>query len=360
MRRARTGRRLRVTALGAGAVMVALLAPAGTAGADNNAAPAPGRNLSQQTAANLLAAMGGESYAYAKYDAYRQVATGPLAALWGRTADMELRQHFAHFAGAYGLAGTNKANLTAAVAGEAYETTDMYPTFAREAAAAGDQTASRLFTEIAADEAHHRALFAQALTAVNGGGGTVPAPPGAELVKVVVKITTLKPHTLQNLLTAMHGEALANAKYLTYSQAARAHGSLRVAELFAGTAKVELREHFATEANLAGLAGGSRANLLVAIGGETNEAKVVYPDAAQQAYLAGERVIGNLFRQTAHDESRHAATFASALRQLTLPDGTAVQVSQSGYRHGSGWVHWTCPLCNPPRDGTGNHWGWAL
>ena len=360
MRRARTGRRLRFTALGAGAVMVALLAPGGSAAAQGTVAPAPGSNLSQQTMGNLLAALNGESYAYAKYDAYRHVATSPLAALWGRTADMELRQHFAHFAGAYRLAGTDKANLTAAVAGEAYETTDMYPTFAREAAAAGDQAASRLFGELAADEAHHRALFAQALTATNGGGGTVPAPPSVEPVKVVVNVATVKPHTLQNLLTAMHGEAFAHAKYLTYAQAARTHGALKLSQLFAGTAKVELREHFATEANLAGLAGGARANLLVAIGGETDEAKVVYPDAAQQAYLANETVVGNLFRQTAHDEARHAASFASALRHLTLPDGTAVQLSQSPYRHRSGPMDGTGPLARPALDGTGNRWGWGL
>ena len=41
-----------------------------------------------------------------------------------------------------------------------------------------------------------------------------------------------------------------------------------VAELFSGTAQVELQEHFAAEAVLAGLVAGNAANLRDAIAGE--------------------------------------------------------------------------------------------
>jgi rubrerythrin len=265
-----------------------LLAPAGAAGAQGAPVPPSGANLNQQTLANLLAAMQGEAYAYAKYDAYRQVAGGSLAALWSRTANTELRDHFAGFAAAYKLAGTNAANLQAAVAGENYETTLMYPAFAARAAAAGDKQAAQLFNEIAADEADHRDGFAQALAAVTTGG-SIPAPPTVQRVRIVVSTSNVSAQTKNDLLAAMHGEAFAHAKYLAYAQAARARGQVRLAQLFTGTSNVELREHFAAEANLAGLAGNSRANLLDAVSGETSEATVLYPDAAQQAYTSGER-----------------------------------------------------------------------
>lgn len=314
----------RATAIGAGAVAVALLAPAGAAGAQSAPVPPAGANLNQATLSNLLAAMQGESYAYAKYDAYRQVASRPLAGLWSRTANTELRDHFARFAAAYKLAGTNAANLQAAIAGENYETTLMYPTFAGRAAAAGDKQAAQLFNEIAADEADHRDFFGQALAAITTGG-SVPSAPTVQPVKIVVSTSNVSAQTKNDLLTAMHGEAFAHAKYLAYAQAARARGSARLAQLFTGTSNVELREHFAAEANLAGLAGSSRANLLDAVSGETAEATVIYPDAAQQAYQAGDRAVGNLFMETAHDEARHATGFINALWSLVPIRGPMVK-----------------------------------
>ena len=319
MHKPRTNRS-RATMIGAGAVAVALLAPAGAAGAQTAPVPPSGANLNQQTLANLLAAMQGESYAYAKYDAYRQVARSPLAALWSRTANTELRDHFAGFAAAYKLAGTNAANLQAAMAGENYETTTMYPTFAARAAAAGDKQAAQLFNEIAADEADHRDLFGQALAAVTTGG-SIPSAPTVQPVKIVVSTSNVSAQTKNDLLTAMHGEAFAHAKYLAYAQAARASGSPGLAQLFTGTSKIELREHFASEANLAGLAGSNRANLLDAVNGETAEATAIYPAAAQQAYLAGEPAVGNLFMQTAHDEAHHATSFINALWSLVPTPG---------------------------------------
>ena len=312
----RVMKKSRAFIVGTTALLATLIAPAGVGGAQGlPAAPAPptGAQLHAQTLSNLLAALKGEAYAYAKYNAYGQVSGGALALLFNSTAKEELSDHFTAFALTYGLAGTNATNLSSAASGENYETTTMYPTFAARAKAAGDTKAAQLFSEIARDEASHRDLFRQALTAITGGG-TAPAGPIVQAVPITRGTSQVKTQTRQDLLTAMHGEAFAHALYLTYAQAAQARGSVSLAKLFQHTATVELREHFAAEANLAGLVGTDRANLVSAVAGETNESKVIYPTAARQAYAAGERpYVGNLFMRTANQEARHATHFTAAI-----------------------------------------------
>ncbi len=57
-----------------------------------------------------------------------------------------------------------------------------------------------------------------------------------------------------------------------------------MAQLFTNTANIELNEHFAMLATLAGLvATDTNANLHDAINGEQHEADVMYPDYARQA-----------------------------------------------------------------------------
>ena len=306
----------RALMVGTTALFATLIAPAGVGGAQGPpAAPTPPARvqLHAQTLSNLLAALKGEAYAYAKYNAYGQVSSGTLALLFNSTANKELSDHFAAFADAYGLAGSNAANLSVVFAGEDYETTTMYPTFAARAKAAGDTKAAQLFSEIARDEASHRDLFRQALTAITGSG-SAPAGPIVHVAPLTRETAQVKTQTRQDLLTAVHGEAFAHALYLTYAQAAQAQGLANLAKLFQRTATVELREHFAAEANLAGLVGTDRSNLISAVAGETNEANVLYPNAARQAYAVGERpYVGNLFMRTANQETRHVTHFTAAL-----------------------------------------------
>lgn len=125
-------------------------------------------SVSSQTLANLNTAMHGESFAYAKYMLYSEHASSAgheaIATLFQRTAQVELQEHFTDEANAAGLAGDNAANLADAIAGENYEATTMYPNFASEAKAVGDQQAAARFSEIATDEAHHRDMFQSALS----------------------------------------------------------------------------------------------------------------------------------------------------------------------------------------------------
>jgi rubrerythrin len=82
---------------------------------------------------------------------------------------------------------------------------------------------------------------------------------------------TLDQKTLDNLSTAMHGEAFAYVKYLLYAEHARKSGNKELAELFEKTAHTERFEHFSEEAQLAGLVGSDADNLKDAIKGESYE-----------------------------------------------------------------------------------------
>lgn len=202
--------------------------------------------------------------------------------------------------------------------GEQYEATSMYPTYAEEARQDGDKAAARLFTEIAADEAEHSRLLASALKAESTGEGTVPAPPQVDAVQVpagLPKVSSAR--TRANLEDAMHGEGMANAAYTLYARHARETGDKRLAKLFAGLAKVELREHFAAEARLDGLVSDTAANLRTSIAGETYEARVMYPAFARRAAKAGDTQAADLFSEIAGDEAGHAEDFRHALRHLS-------------------------------------------
>jgi rubrerythrin len=57
----------------------------------------------------------------------------------------------------------------AAIKGEDYEVTDMYPTFAQEAEAEGNKEAALLFKQIAKIEAHHRDRYKKLLEMLEKG-----------------------------------------------------------------------------------------------------------------------------------------------------------------------------------------------
>ena len=97
---------------------------------------------------------------------------------------------------------------------------------------------------------------------------------------------TLDQETMDNLSTAMHGEAFAYVKYLLYAEHARKSGNKELADLFEKTANTERFEHFAEEAQLAGLIGNDVNNLKDAIKGECYEIDTMYLEFAQKAKAA--------------------------------------------------------------------------
>lgn len=131
--------------------------------------------MNPQTEKNLLAAMHGEAFAYAKYlryaDVARQAGAPELAELFEKTAQVELHEHFREESELVGVFRTNLENLGDAIAGEAYEVDTMYREFAEQAQAAGDLAAAARFIEIRADEMAHRAAFQAALHNLEGHSG---------------------------------------------------------------------------------------------------------------------------------------------------------------------------------------------
>jgi rubrerythrin len=276
--------------------------------------------IADSTRANLLEAMHGEALARARYlvfgaEAARSGSTA-IGRLFVRTAGIELDDHFSLEAGYVGLVQSSSANLTAAIAGESYETTTMYPTFEAEALADGDTAAAALFHEIAADEADHRDAYAQALAALSGTG-TTPAPVEVAPVTVPAGAARSSGRTLANLQTAMRGEAFASAAYLAYATHARAAGEPALARLFTSISAVELGEHWAGEAVLAGVVSDTGTNLLGAAAGEDYEATTMYPAFAAEAAAAGDLQVARSLRAIAADEADHRDAFRAAATRLT-------------------------------------------
>lgn len=136
--------------------------------------------MDAETRANLLTTMRGEAFAYAKYMLYadhaRRSGQPALADLFERTARTERLEHFAEAADLYGLVGDVIDNLREAIAGESYEVDTLYPSFAQQAAAVGEDQAAARFSELRGDEADHQRAFEDALRRLEATSGHDPRP----------------------------------------------------------------------------------------------------------------------------------------------------------------------------------------
>lgn len=127
-----------------------------------------------KTEANLAAAFAGESQARNKYTYYASKAKKDgyvqIAALFEETAANEKEHAKIWFKLLHGgeIAGTVE-NLADAAAGEHYEWTDMYDTFAKEAREEGFTDIARLFEQVAAIEKEHEERFLKLLANVKEG-----------------------------------------------------------------------------------------------------------------------------------------------------------------------------------------------
>jgi len=125
-----------------------------------------------KTEENLKAAFSGESQARNKYDYFAKVARKEgyhyIASIFEETALNEQQHAKDEFKLLKGI-GDTKANLKAAMEGEHYENTEMYPTFAKEAEEEGNMEAARLFKQIAKVEEEHEARYRKLLEMVENG-----------------------------------------------------------------------------------------------------------------------------------------------------------------------------------------------
>ncbi|MCK5580464.1 MAG: rubrerythrin family protein [Candidatus Omnitrophica bacterium] len=125
-----------------------------------------------KTEKNLMAAFAGESQARNKYSYFAKVARKEgyhyIGKIFEETADNEMQHAKDEFKALNGI-GDTKANLEAAMGGEHYETTQMYPDFAKEAKEEGFDEIAVLFEQIAKVEKEHEERYKKLLKMVEDG-----------------------------------------------------------------------------------------------------------------------------------------------------------------------------------------------
>lgn len=125
-----------------------------------------------KTAANLAAAFAGESQAHTKYLYYASKAKKDgfvqIAQLFEETARNEKEHAKIWFKLLHDGIPSTEENLKDAAAGENYEWTDMYKTFAEEARAEGFNEIAELFEGVGAIEKAHEERYRKLLANIQG------------------------------------------------------------------------------------------------------------------------------------------------------------------------------------------------
>jgi rubrerythrin len=123
------------------------------------------------TVENLKEAFAGECQAYRKYQEFARRADRDgrpnIARLFRATAEAERIHAEAHLAALDGV-GSTVENLTAAIAGETHEFTEMYPPMLKQAEAEKHR-AKRMFGYAVQAEAVHAQLYRRARDAAQRG-----------------------------------------------------------------------------------------------------------------------------------------------------------------------------------------------
>lgn len=122
-----------------------------------------------KTEQNLVAAFAGESQARNKYTYFASVAKREgyeqIAGIFQETADNE-KEHAKLWFKELKLLGNTEENLKAAAAGENYEWTEMYKTFAKEAEEEGFTALAARFRMVAEIEKSHEERYLKLLNNV--------------------------------------------------------------------------------------------------------------------------------------------------------------------------------------------------
>jgi len=122
-----------------------------------------------QTEMNLLQAFAGESQANRKYLAFAKQAEkegfSQVAKLFRAAAEAETVHALSHLR-TLGQIGTTVENLKAAIAGETYEYTEMYPPMIEKAVEEGNMAARKSFSHANAVEVTHASLYQLALDGI--------------------------------------------------------------------------------------------------------------------------------------------------------------------------------------------------
>jgi len=125
------------------------------------------------TKENLQAAFAGESQANRKYLAFARQAAKEgkpnIARLFRAAAEAETVHAHTHFRNMGGVK-TTVENLEAAIAGETYEATTMYPAMVKDAEAEGNAASAKSFDLALRAETRHAKLYRETLDVLRAGG----------------------------------------------------------------------------------------------------------------------------------------------------------------------------------------------
>jgi rubrerythrin len=131
------------------------------------------------TTDNLKGAFAGESQANRKYLAFAKKAAADgypqIAKLFRAAAEAETVHAHAHLR-VMGGVKTTAENLEAAIEGEGFEFTTMYPEYIAEAEKEGNKAALNSFKFANAVEKVHHALYSDALKSLQAGQDLAAAP----------------------------------------------------------------------------------------------------------------------------------------------------------------------------------------
>ena len=162
--------------------------------------------------------------------------------------------------------------------------------------------------------------------------------------------------TLENLKTAVAGEAQARTKYNIYGEIARKEGNLEIADIFDKTADNE-RAHAELWLSLIseGIPENTKAALENAAGGEHYEWTDMYAGFAQTAREEGFDNIAALFEQVGSIEKEHEARYRRLIDLINsgrvfTEDGETVWICRNcGHLHHGTSAPEFCPVCKKPQ-----------
>ena len=163
--------------------------------------------------------------------------------------------------------------------------------------------------------------------------------------------------TLENLKTAVAGEAQAHTKYLIYSRIAKNEGYNDIADVFAETANNE-RAH--AELWLSLISEGIPENTLKALedaaGGEHHEWTQMYAEFAETAKKEGFDNIASVFEMVGAIEKEHEQRYRTLIEMINSgrvfsEEGETVWICRNcGHIHCGSEAPEYCPVCKRPQQ----------
>ena len=154
--------------------------------------------------------------------------------------------------------------------------------------------------------------------------------------------------TEKNLQDAFAGESQANRKYLAFAKKAEEDGYKQIAKLFRAAAEAETVHAINHLRAFDGIK-STKENLGTAIGGETYEFQIMYPQMIEDAKAEGNKRAEMTFNYANAVEKIHAELYKKALENLGKNPEVDYYVCQVCGNTVEGEPPDKCPICGSPK-----------